>query len=477
MKIKWIAPVLLLMLMPALLGIAAFSLPDLYQESYYAELPAMTDQLYQAQGKRLILIGGSNIAFGVDAPLLERLLREKDFDYTVCPYGLYAAVGSSAMLSLSEGTLREGDTVVLAIEPTSDTLSTYFGATAFLKCAERDPALALRLNPDQRRRVIGNFLPYLQEKSTAVHSGSLPLAEGVYAKATFDADCSMIYPRPGNEMALGYDPSKPIALDSLTIEPAFAAQVNAYCANARKKGAEVYWSFSPMNRSAVAGDPEAGVAAYYALCDTAFDCPVISNPLDYVMDSGWFYDSNFHLNTAGAEVRTVKLAGELLAQWGCYAPLDAELPVMPAPVRQAAAQSADTGGFLFELSGNGQAYVLSGLTEQGAEQTVLRVPSAFQGKPVAAIAQDAFRNADCVEEIHIPESVSSLPDAVFSACDSLRRLVLTHQSAPCAITSHSLDGTEDLQILVPAEAYPWYRDGYGCEENRWQSYLKQIVTY
>ena len=45
------------------------------------------------------------------------------------------------------------------------------------------------------------------------------------------------------------------------------------------------------------------------------------------------------------------------------------------------------------------------------------------------------------------------------------------------ITEHSLDGAEDVQILVPYAAYAYYRDGYGCEANRWQGYLGQIRTY
>jgi len=477
MKRKWLLTVLLLLLMPALFFAVAFSLPVIYQDSYYAELSPMTERLYRTEGKRLILIGGSNVAFGVDAPLLETFLRGKGFDYTVCPYGLYAAVGSSAMLSLSQDALREGDVVVLAIEPTSDTLSSYFGATAFLKCAEQQPDLILHLNPRQRQRVIGNYLPYLQEKYSVVQSGQMPRADGVYAKAAFDENCNLIYPRPGNVMALGYDTAVPIVLNELTIEPAFATQVNEYCAKAEKKGAAVYMSFSPMNRSAMAGDPEEGLAAFFALCNETFDCPMIGNPRDYVMDSGWFYDNNFHLNTAGAAVRTYCLAQELLAQWGCYTPLEYELPAIPAAQRQETAGETDAGDFLFLLSDSGQAYFLSGLTDQGKSQTTLRIPSAYQGKPVAAIQENAFAEASLVEEIHIPESVASLPDAVFSSCASLRRLVLMHQNAPCAITAHSLDGTDELQILVPSAAYSWYRDGYGCEENHWHTYLAQIVTY
>ena len=153
MKKTWISIVafmLLVCLLPALLLTVGASLPSLYGKSYYAELAPLTERLDRAEGKKLVLIGGSNIAFGVHVDLLERLLAEKGYSYTVCPYGLYAAVGCSAMLSLSENALQEGDLVLLAVEPTDETMSAYFGASAFLKCAEDAPWLLARLNAEQR---------------------------------------------------------------------------------------------------------------------------------------------------------------------------------------------------------------------------------------------------------------------------------------------------------------------------------------
>ena len=477
MKKRILAAALLLLLLPAVLLATAWSMPKVYGDSYYAELPDMVERIDRASGHRLIILGGSSVAFGLDVPLMEQLLRDKGFDYTVCPLGLYAAVGASAMLSLSGSALRAGDVVVLALEPTSDTMTTYFGATAFLKCAESDLWLLTRLNADQRSRTAGNFLPYLQEKYGVVQSGQLPKAEGVYAKASFDGQCSMIYPREGNRMALGYDVSEPIDLAAVTIEPAFAAQVNAYCQAARKKGAAVYMSFSPMNRSAMAGVDEEAIYDYFSLCNQTFDCPLISNPLDYVMDSGWFYDSNFHLNTAGAAVRTYQLARDVLAQLGCYEEVQYELPAMPASAASTAADQADSGDFVFVLSENGQAYSISGVTDQGLGKETLILPAAYKGKPVAAIQADALENAGNLAELRVPDSISSLPAGLLEGCVSLRRLVLEHTSAPCSIPAHSLDGFTSLQILVPAAAYSWYRDGYGCEENPWQPYIRQIYTY
>ena len=149
---KIVAALLLLAILPVLLVGTGASLPACYQDSYYAQLPELYRRLADSQGNRLILVGGSNVAFGVDVDFLEHMLARYGYEYTVCPLGLYAAVGTSAMLELSRGQLREGDIVVLAVEPAEETLSTYFGASAFWKCAEEAPELLFTVSPPTRRR-------------------------------------------------------------------------------------------------------------------------------------------------------------------------------------------------------------------------------------------------------------------------------------------------------------------------------------
>ena len=62
------------------------------------------------------------------------------------------------MLSLSEKYLNAGDRVVLAIEPTSETFSTYFGATAFWKCAESSPELLFECQFFPEKRTGGGII-------------------------------------------------------------------------------------------------------------------------------------------------------------------------------------------------------------------------------------------------------------------------------------------------------------------------------
>ena len=378
MKKHWktILTVLLLSaLLPVILLATEWRLPSLYGESYYAELSAMTERLYSVQGKKLVLVGGSNIAFGVDGNLLENLLAEKGFDYTVCPFGLYAALGTGAMLSLSEDALCPGDLVVLAMEPTAETLSCYFGAGAFWKCAETAPSLLMALKPAQCAAAAGSYIGYLQERTAIVRSQEWPRPEGAYRKDSFDADCTMRFVREGNTMPLGYDYADPIDLNALEIPADFAEEVNRYIQKAEKNGAQVVLSFSPMNRSAMTDVSEAVVWKYFSLCNDVFRCPVISDPNNYILDCGWFFDNNVHLNSAGAELRTYNLARDIFAFLGCYEPVEEEPLTMPASVAEPEDNAADNRFFVFAPTADNAAWIIWGLTDEGKKQTTLTAPS------------------------------------------------------------------------------------------------------
>ena len=466
----------IVLLFPALLLGYGWSLPSYYSQSYYAQLPALWNKLQTAQGKKIVIVGGSNVAFGVDSAQMEAMLKAHGFDYTVCNFGLYAAVGASAMLTLSEDFIREGDIVVLAIEPTSDTFSTYFGATAMLKCAEDCPEMLLHLNGQQRSAVVGNYIGYLQERADIRRSGILPSPEGAYAKAAFDENGDMRFDRAGNAMALGYDTAVPIDLAGFTCEEAFAQQENDYIAAARDKGAQVVMSFSPMNRSAVTDASEETVYGFYLRLQETFRCPIISDPNDYILESGWFYDSNFHLNSAGMAIRTHQLCCDLLTYLGCSDPLPFETPAMPASIAVVEETAADSGDFLFQAVGE-TGLAVCGLTEQGMAKQQLTIPSTCDGKVVVGITAEAFAGNTRIQELTLPATIESIPDGAFSGCTGLTRLTLLHRDSTPSVGSGLLDGAPGLMIHVPAEAYPLYRDGADCAANAWEAYTDCIVTF
>ena len=472
--IKIIILFLLILLPPLSLLSVGLSLPDYYNEAYYAELPDMLHRLQSAESPRLIVLGNSDVAFGLDGALLESLLAKKGIIYTVCPFGLYGAVGTGAMLSLSEKELRKDDLVVFVVEPVSETLSTYFGATAFWKCCESDLAMLLALNKDQRQAMIGNYLDYLQTRFSYLINNTRPEVRGIYTKASFNDRCDLTFDRPGNLMLLGFDPTSPVVLSEVNVSHDFAEQFSAFCRKAEQVGAHVCISFSPINRSAVT-DPDA-VLSFFNRIRKVLPYPFISNPNRYIMDSGWFYDTNFHLNSAGAVLRTVELARDIAAFEGCCEPIEYTMPAMPMPLSTASAETGDETAFSYTPFSD-KAWLINGLTESGKAMTALTVPAIFESKPVIGFTPSALYEASALKTLILTPNVESLPDYLFSKCPSLSRLVLTHTERPCGISAHTFDSAEKVRILIPAAAYSLYHDGYGCAQNPWEAYLNRIELY
>lgn len=283
----------------------------------------------------------------------------------------------------------------------------------------------------------------------------------------------MVYDRPGNTMALGYDTASPVDLAAVQIAPEFAQQVNDFCAYADRVGATVYLSFSPVNRSAVVSEEAAG--SFFDLCNETFSCPVISDPYDYILESGWFYDSNFHLNTPGSKVRTMLLAEDLLTQLGSYSALSWDMPDMPASI--AKVEQREDAGSLFLYASLDGGWLISGLTEEGKTKTTLTVPASKEGKPVVGFVPGALSDAAQLVELKLPGSIESLPDFFLSGCPNIQRLVLEHTASTPSISEAPFAGMDGLKIFVPAESYSLYRDGDGCEANSWSEYLSILFTY
>lgn len=151
---------------PLLLTVWGFALPAQYSNTFVGELPAKRALLAAESDKpRLILVGGSAAAFGVDSALLARELP----DYQPVNFGLYAALGTRVMLDLSIKELRPGDLVVVMPEQQRQALSDTVGADAFWQAVDGD----FRHLPACTRGILGlcwGRFRALQVRSSAIFS-------------------------------------------------------------------------------------------------------------------------------------------------------------------------------------------------------------------------------------------------------------------------------------------------------------------
>ena len=284
----------------------------------------------------------------------------------------------------------------------------------------------------------------------------------IYARSSFNDYCDIDSPlRAANTMPGCFDPTQPISFAPEVLSKAFVSTLNDFAAKAAERGAKVYFRFAPMNRSALdSTDPD----AFYDHLRTHLHFPILGDPNRSILDSGWFFDTNFHLNAAGAVYFTRGLLDDLKILLGDTTPNLIELPVIPAPAptESDVGNDRDTACFRYEAVSGG--WQLEGLTEDGTNRPELILPTIYQDQPVLSMAENLFENSTTLRRVTIQPNLSVLPDGLFRGCTNLTALVLTGGPTDDLVGNGLTDGA-DFRIFVPTESLDGFVLGY-----RWQKY-------
>ena len=103
------------------IGGVVFALPSQYDKTFLGALRDKYDRLTSLEEPKIVIIGGSSTAFGLDSGMIG-----EHTGMPVVNFGLYASLGTKAMIDLARRHIGEGDIVVLAPEMDPQTLSLYF---------------------------------------------------------------------------------------------------------------------------------------------------------------------------------------------------------------------------------------------------------------------------------------------------------------------------------------------------------------
>ena len=446
----------LLLSMPAVLLAWGFGLPAQYGDAFMGELKYKVELLKNTPGPRIILVGGSGAAFGADSALMEQALP----GYAVVNFGMYAALGTTVMLDLSEPYIREGDIVILIPEQQAQTLSDWFDPAVMWQGLDGAFGLLAHLPKDKLGQLAGAFPEFAGRKFAYAVQGEPPRPQGVYARDSFNDRGDIISPLCAqNEMPGGYDANTPIRFDEDMVTEEFTRRVRDYARTVTERGAVLWYGFCPMNTRAVEGTGSE-IDAFYEALQEKLSLPLAGDPHNFILDAGWFYDTNFHPNSSGKTVYTRELVRAVKAMLGDSSPTSVALPEIP-PIAGAEQWTGDNrDGDCFTYEERDGALTATGLTAQGMGRTALTVPSAWNGLPVTAIGANAFAGAGHLREIVIQQNIRSIGDRAFDGCAALERIVL-EQDVPsaCRVGQELLEGT-GARVYVPASALSAYRTDY-----------------
>lgn len=393
--------------------ICGFGLPVQFGDTFMGELKSKYERLKETSGKRIVLVGGSGVAFDCDSALMDDFFPS----YEIVNFGMYAGLGTKAVMDLSENYIHEGDIVILSPEQSEQTFSDYFNGEYMWQAADGAFGMLRDLKSENFEAMLGNFPRFALEKLNYVMKGQKPQTDSIYQKKSFNTygDIELDTCRE-NILPNGYDVNQKVRFTEDVVQPEFMDYMNDWAKRLEKKGAVVRYRYCPVNKLSVEDMDD--LAAYDVFLRQKLDFPVIGNPENSLMEAEWFFDTNFHLNQPGKEVNTVQLIRDMKAMLGDDRAVTVELPEKPH--RTWGDVSAETRIW----------------TAKDSE--------TYQGE----------------ETIVIPENVTQIEDYAFSNCAGLKQIVLEQKDpSKCIVGQHLLDGT-GAEILVPQMSVDSYKRNY-----------------
>lgn len=278
------------------------------------------ERLETAPGQRVILVGGSNLAFGIDSPILQQ-----ETGLTPVNMGMNGYFGVRYMLSEIRDGVRAGDVVVIAFE-----WDNYF------KSIDGDPndlTIITKANPrawsylswGQRARVLVRGIPYAaQQKVLRLMRQGVDALRPLLGASERPRDESFelvgrieradgFTPEGDLTTHLGVAWTEPheqgIDLTANGIDPEVIPHLAAFAREMEERGVTVIISYTAVMRSFY--DAHAAVIDEVHARILAAGLTAPRPPADYVYEEPLFFDTVYHLNAEGRGPRTRQLAGDV----------------------------------------------------------------------------------------------------------------------------------------------------------------------
>jgi len=283
---------------------------------YIAAIIDKEADLARAASPRLILVGGSNLAFGVDSAALQAGLGNR---FHVVNAGLHAGLGLDFMLNQALAHVRPGDVVVVSPEYTllwSDASQ----AVELVEAAYFLPQSARHVPRAKRVSVFASGLvaapaPILHEVAVSAARRAVPaLGRGgrVYYRDSFNewGDNTAARSLPSEiEEPRGVAPES-FRQSQLDVS---VSKIEDFATQAHRRGARVAFAFPPVTSYYFEWNSEAILTTAAALESTS-GITVLGTPAQETYSVTDFYDSPDHLRGHAVQLRTQHL-GEDLRRW------------------------------------------------------------------------------------------------------------------------------------------------------------------
>lgn len=285
------------------------------------------DALSRDVPRKIVLVGGSNLAFGVDSTIIRKA--------TGCPVvnmGMNGYFGAKFMLAEVKPNLRPGDVVVMAWEYDNYYKTIEGAPDDLLMVTKSNPNTLAYLDPGQIAGVIGRYPYVAQQKVLRLMTDARAVFKPKQAKGLVIEDIETLagFTKDGDltsHLGVQWTEEREQGIDLVNTPPnrdIVPLMVN-FATEVEKRGVAVMVSFTPV------------IQDYYAKQRREIDrvsAELAANPnlkvprpaSEFVFPSSQHFDTVYHLNAEGRAIRSRMLADDILAQFGDRARCGAQPP-------------------------------------------------------------------------------------------------------------------------------------------------------
>lgn len=284
-----------------------FAIGSQYSNTYNAALIDKYERIQSVDSPKVILIGNSNLAFGIDSALLE-----KELGMPVVNMGFLGSIGNEFHEKMIYENVGEGDIVVIAHTSYADDDSIgYIPAVWITMDCNRE--LYKLLRPKDVIYALPGYPNYLRNAYILKLTGRGNADTGdSYSRNAFNEYGDIVVRKAESQMNTEFF-FKDNQVQLSGINDICISRLNELNEYVSSYGATMVVAAYPIAYGEYSEYDAEDVITFQEALDDGLDCDVISDFTDYMYPYEYFFDQAYHLTEDAAEIRTEQLAKDIIS--------------------------------------------------------------------------------------------------------------------------------------------------------------------
>ena len=282
------------------------SLPAMSRGSLMGSILIKQQLAENTPGARILVVGGSSVPYSIQCEVIQQ-----QTGMPCIAMGATAYLGLEYYLSLLEDHLHQGDLVILA--PEIVMLQDQVSYSTTWMAVENDPGLLAAVPLSYWPGMVSGYYTYSRQKLDLYRQKGAPTQspQEQYEAFGFGPWGDI----PGQRESLlesGYDKNNILTLTGDDLAPRVRRAIKDFAKKAQTAGARVVMTWAPFDELAYAGTADQ-LDALQAQLEQQTGLAYLGSLAESMLPGELFYDSNNHLTSQGAELRTQMLLEDLFA--------------------------------------------------------------------------------------------------------------------------------------------------------------------